>query len=58
MIEEMYREEFGDSSDESMQREANDDSNWLKTKNRTAPSNSIYPFIFMFLSLLFPENQH
>ncbi|KFK41979.1 hypothetical protein AALP_AA2G196700 [Arabis alpina] len=27
MIEEMYREEFGDSSDESMQREANDDSN-------------------------------
>ncbi|CAL9240755.1 unnamed protein product [Arabidopsis halleri] len=27
MIEEMYRDEFGDSSDESMQREANDDSN-------------------------------
>ncbi|OAP14612.1 hypothetical protein AXX17_AT1G69890 [Arabidopsis thaliana] len=27
MIEEMYREEFGDSLDESMQREANDDSN-------------------------------
>ncbi|KAL0807848.1 hypothetical protein Bca101_100340 [Brassica carinata] len=27
MIEEMYREEFGDSSDESMQREGNDDSN-------------------------------
>ncbi|CAA7042633.1 unnamed protein product [Microthlaspi erraticum] len=27
MIEEMYREEFGDSSDESMQRESNYDSN-------------------------------
>lgn len=54
MIEEMYREEFGDSSDESMQREGNDDSNWLIKEQSLAPSNSIFWWVcYSILHLLY-----